>query len=250
MQARILKSASNLPKLTGLETAWKYACGAVSIPFGIRTIPANHVGIIIRNGKFDGFREPGIRWAPLGYLRYHTYLGDKNLSQDNMYITDSRKNPIIATTSVTYRVIDPLNHVINFQDNKVIPRYFESFMRQTLNKHTYDELLNSSKDILENFSQEINKTPKMEEYGIEIQRADLLDIKYSPEIAKAMLIKQQVQATIDARKHMVDGVVDVVEDINQKMKLDNDSRNKLATYLAISMITDKSPQMTYDLSEN
>ena len=89
----------------------------------------------------------------------------------------------------------------------------------------------------------------MEEYGIEIQRADLLDIKYAPEIAKSMLVKQQVQATIDARKSMIDNVVEITNEINSKMgsELNPTDRSKLATYLTISMLTDKSPQMVYDI---
>lgn len=263
----IKKTAISGPKLTSPELIWKFMCGTVSIPLGMTTVPANNVSIIMRNGKFDGFREPGIRFSPLGKERYDCFLGDRNKVQKDMYITDYRGNPIIGRTSVTYRVINPLNHIINIEHSEepkseekfskkfildpsnVIGRYFESQVRNALSKFTYDELLKDSKNIFEEFTESTNKLSKMEEYGIEIQRADLLDIKYAPEIAKSMLIKQQVQATIDARRDMIDNVVEITNEINGKMgnELTPEDRSKLATYLTLSMLTDKSPQMTYEI---
>ena len=247
-------SASKLPRLNANELAWKNACGVVSVPpmplpWGMFTVEANNVVIIERNGKYDGFREPGLRWAPIGFDGKSVFLGDKTEVQDNMYITDSRGNPIEARSSVTFRIVNPLNKVFNVPNNDVISRYFESQVRTTLSQFTYDELLTGSKELFEMFTEDTNKLPKMEEYGIEIQRADLLDIKYAPEIAKSMLVKQQVQATIDARKSMIDNVVEITDEINSKMgsELTSGDRSKLATYLTISMLTDKSPQMVYDI---
>ena len=246
MNKLILKTAKELPKLSIFEQNLKYLCGIV-VPLGFFSVNANNVSILLRNGKYDGYREPGFRWTPIGVEAKKIYLGDINDSQGEMYVTEARGNPIIAKTSVTYRIINPLAYAINVQDDNVVPKYFESQIRHALSKFTYDELSQDSSNLFENFKEQTNNLPKMEEYGLEIQAADLLDIKYSPEIAKSMLIRQQALATIDARKHMVDGVVDIIRDINSKIKLPPENMSQLATYLAISMITDKSPQMTYQI---
>lgn len=247
--SNITHTSNNIPKLTLGEKLFKYVWGTITAPLGICTIQANNIMVITRFGKYDGYKEPGIRWIPVGCRGYEIFMGDYNKVQDNMYITDARGNPIIARTSVTYRCINPVNKVLNVKDDNVIHNYFESQIRKTLGKYTYDDILNN--DIFTHFIKETNESSKMDEYGIEVERADLLDIKYSPEISQSMLMKQQAQAAIDARKYMVDNVVDIVNDISQKIgcTITDEDRSKLSIYLAVSLLTDKSPQMTYDISK-
>lgn len=248
--SNINKTANRLPVFSDIEHNIKFFSGLLSGPLGFFTVKANHVKILMRFGKFDGYRESGFRWAPLGVSVYETFLGDRTIKQNDMYITDSRGNPIIARTSVTFRVTNPLNSVINVNDDTIVENYFESKVRNTLSNYTYDEIVKNH-DIFKNLTDELNSSEKIEEYGIEIQHSDLLDIKYSPEIANAMLMKQQAQSAIDARRYMIDNVIEIVKEIDSKMEKElsseNTARSNLAAYLAISMITDKSPQVVYDI---
>ena len=108
---------------------------------------------------------------------------------------------------------------------------------------TYDEILKSPFLIS-------NDLPELEDFGIEIKHFDILDIKYSPEIAKSMLIKQQVMASIDARKYMVNNIMGITNEIKLKNPdLTCEDTSKLVTYLIASMLTDKTPQLTYNISD-
>jgi hypothetical protein len=96
----------------------------------------------------------------------------------------------------------------------------------------------------------INSDPKAEFYGIEVQKAGLLEINYAPEIAETMLVKQKAKATIEARKELVDATLHLIEDISQKLdnKLTPEDKSKLITCLTVSMIGNNSPSQVINLN--
>ncbi len=243
IEKRILETALKIPKHTIIEKFCKLFCGVFSVPLGFTTVKTNNMDIIMRYGKYDGFRNSGIRWVPIGSINSGVFLGDRISVQNDMFITDLRGNPIIVRSSVTYRVNNPLNYILNVNNDKIIELFFESHIRKKLCNFTYDDILKCPILIS-------NDLPKLEEYGVEIKHSDILDIKYSPEIAKSMLIKQQVMASIDARKYMVDNIMEITNEIKLKNPdLTREDTSKLVTYLIVSMLTDKTPQLTYNISD-
>lgn len=247
----IKQSASLLPKLNIFEEGLKLVNGIFAAPFGFFEVRENSIAIVKRNGKFDGFRESGLRWTPLGANINEVFVGDKTSVQNDMCITDARGNPIIVRSSVTYKISNPLNYVFNVPEPKVVDLLFESEIRKMLGMSTYDELSAKSQEILDEFVLKARNPLKLDKrydnYGIQVEKANILDLKYSPEISKSMLVRQQALATLDARQAMVENVVELTKNINSKLDLTGEDKSKLSMYLTLSMLTDKSPTLTYDI---
>lgn len=250
MQYIINQSAALMPKLGPFEQGLKLFCGVLGLPFGFFDVKENSVGILKRFGKFDGFREPGLRWTPPGAELIEVFIGDKTSVQNDMCITDARGNPIIVRSSITYEINNPLNYSFNVPEPKVVDLLFESEIRKMLGKSTYDELSSNSQTILDEFVLHcgaLKFDKRYDKYGIKVKNASILDLKYSPEISKSMLVRQQVLATLDARKEMTENVIELTKNINSKLNLTDGDKSKLSMYLTLSMLTDKSPTLTYDI---
>lgn len=247
----IEKSKNTLPGLNPLEHFIKMAINIVTWPFGFRSVKANHIITSFTFGKYDGYRTSGLSWITPFSKTYNIYCGDITLSHDNMHLTDSASNPIRVSSFVIYNIINPVNNVINLDSNDVLSNWIENIVREVISTYSYNELTSNHKDSLtEILKEKINLDPKAEFYGIEIQKAGLLEINYAPEIAETMLVKQKAKATIEARKELVDATLNLIEDINQKLdsKLTPEDKSKLTTYLTVSMITNNSPSQVINLN--
>lgn len=134
-------------------------------------------------------------------------------------INDLMGNPINIGVVVIWRITDTAKAVFN------VDNYFEflsiqcdSALRNTVRLYPYDAaeddknektLRGSSQEIAETMRKELQK--KMEAAGIEVCEARITHLAYAPEIAAAMLQRQQASAVVDARQLIVEGAVGMVE---------------------------------------
>ncbi len=235
--------------LSFVEDLLKSIAGIFSAPFGFTTVETNHVKLLFRFGKYDGYITEGLKWrVPIGYSQ-QIFCGDKTLNFDNLNLTDLNGNPMNISSFVVYNVINPINYVINVEKEQILINYIESMFRQYLTKFTYNELT-STKYSLNDFIQEVNKNEKSLLYGIEIQTSGILQINYAKEIAETMLVKQKVNATIDARKEIIEQTLTMVHEISEKLgdKLTKEDKSKLVTCLTISLIGSSSPTNVINLN--
>lgn len=240
-----------IPKLSVLELGLKGLINVVGFPFGIKIVKPNHILTYYTFGKFDGYRTSGLRWIPPNAKYNETFCGDITLSTNNMYLTDSSSNPIRVSSFIIYNIINPVNNLINLDSNEVFSNWVENITRDVISKYSYNELTSGQKDKLSNeLVEKINTDAKAETYGIEIQKAGLLEINYAPEIAETMLVKQKARATIEARKELVDATINLIEDISDKLndKLTQEDKSKLITCLTVSMIGNNSPSQVINLN--
>lgn len=170
-------------------------------------------------------------------------------------INDLLGNPINIGIVVIWKVVNPTWAVFNVENFK---RYLsiqaDSVLRNVVRKYPYDissdgdekSLRGSSLKIAETLKAEIQE--KVEFAGIEIQEAKITTLAYSPEIAAAMLQRQQASAIIDARKMIVEGAVGMVQLALEKLKeegtveLDEERKATMISNLMVVLCANKETQ--------
>lgn len=145
-------------------------------------------------------------------------LKEITLTNDKQKINDQLGNPVIIGTVVIWHVTDPAKAVFNV-DNYVefLSTQCDAALRNIVREYPYDEseegdeksLRGSSLEVAQRLRDEIQC--RVEVAGIEITEARITHLAYAPEIAAAMLQRQQASAIIAARKLIVDGAVGMVE---------------------------------------
>ena len=145
-------------------------------------------------------------------------LKEITLTNDKQKINDQLGNPVIIGTVVIWHVTDPAKAVFNV-DNYVefLSTQCDAALRNIVREYPYDEseegdeksLRGSSLEVAQRLKDEIQC--RVEIAGIEVTEARITHLAYAPEIAAAMLQRQQASAIIAARKLIVDGAVGMVE---------------------------------------
>lgn len=247
----INKSANILPKLNPLEQLLKIVINTIGSPLGICSVKQNHIVPYFTFGKYDGYRTSGLTWIPPFSIKHDIFCGDITITHINMHLTDSSSNPIRVSSYVIYNITNPVNQIVNLDSPDVLSNWIENIIREVVSAYSYIELTSGQKDnLISQLVNKINSDPKAEFYGIEVQKAGLLEINYAPEIAETMLVKQKAKATIEARKELVDATIHLIEDIGQKLdnKLTPEDKSKLITCLTVSMIGNNSPSQVINLN--
>ena len=155
-------------------------------------------------------------------------LKEITLTNDKQKINDQLGNPVIIGTVVIWHVTDPAKAVFNV-DNYVefLSTQCDAALRNIVREYPYDEseegdeksLRGSSLEVAQRLREEIQC--RVEIAGIEVTEARITHLAYAPEIAAAMLQRQQASAIIAARKLIVDGAVGMVEMALERLEGDN-----------------------------
>ena len=150
------------------------------------------------------------------------------LNNDKQKINDQLGNPIVIGVIVIWRVVNTAMAVFNVDNYKeFLSIQCDSALRNIVRMYPYDvandddekTLRSSSAEIAEKLREEI--AAKTAIAGLEIVEARITHLAYAPEIASAMLQRQQASAIIDARKLIVDGAVGMVEMALEKLNENN-----------------------------
>jgi len=176
------------------------------------------------------------------------------LNNNRQKINDCLGNPVEIGIAVTWRVVDTAKAVFNVDNYKEnLSLQCDSALRNIVRLYPYDvapnvdttgdgiaddgSLRGSSEVVASRIREEIQT--KVEEAGLEIVEARITYLAYAPEIAAAMLQRQQASAIIDARKMIVDGAVGMVEmalerlNENQVVELDEERKAAMVSNLLV-----------------
>lgn len=161
------------------------------------------------------------------------------LDNKKQKVNDLLGNPVEIGAVVIWRVVDPTKAVINVENYKnYLSIQCDAIIWNTARQYPYDtneggdekSLRGSSQEIADIMSQELQK--KTEDAGIQIEEVRITHLAYAPEIASAMLQRQQAAAIIDARQKIVEGAVGMVEmalhKLNENDIVDLDEERKAA----------------------
>ncbi len=182
-------------------------------------------------------------------------LKDLTLSNDRQKINDALGNPIIIGIVVIWRVVDTAKAVFNVDNYKeFLSIQCDSALRGTVRLYPYDadpsenerSLRGSSQEVADMLRAEIQS--KVDIAGLEIIEARITHLSYAPEIAAAMLQRQQASAIIDARQMIVEGAVGMVEmalaklSENDIVQLDEERKAAMVSNLLVVLCGNKDAQ--------
>ena len=190
----------------------------VFLAVGLFMVHPNEAKVLQLFGKYVGTaREPGLRWANPLYAKSAVSMRVRNFESGKLKVNDSSGSPIEIATIVVWRVVDTAEAVFEVDDyEEFVTIQSESALRNLATTYPYEETAESTQSlrgdpaaIAEALRGEIQA--RLETAGVEVIEARISHLAYAPEIAGAMLRRQQASAVIAAREQIVAGAVGMVE---------------------------------------
>lgn len=221
--------------------------------FGI--LQPNIAAVFTFFGRYAGTRrDDGFYWVNPFYSRLKLSLRANNLNTPTLKVNDRAGNPIEVAAVVVWRVSDTARASFDVEDyNTYIVIQSESALRAVVSARWYDgdeHGKNSLRADMDAVADLLATT--IQEHvalaGLAIVEARISHLAYAPEIASAMLRRQQAEAVVAARKHIVDGAVSMVrlgiEQLEREgvVKLSDNDRIKLVTNLMTVLVSDSETQ--------
>jgi regulator of protease activity HflC (stomatin/prohibitin superfamily) len=169
-------------------------------------------------GRYTGtVREPGLRWANPFTTKRAISLRARNFETAKIKVNDIEGNPIEIAAVVVWRVVDTAQAMFDVENfTQYVQIQAEAAVRNLAMHHPYDShddqtvsLRGQSDQVAAQLVKEINERVKAA--GVEVIDARIAHLAYAPEIAQAMLQRQQAGAIIAARQRIVEGAVSMVE---------------------------------------
>ncbi len=217
------------------EPAAPWFVGAVAgfltwllIGFGFFMIQPNQSAVITLFGKYRGTeRAQGLRWIWFWMGRKKISVRQNNVHSERVKVNDLRGNPIEVACNVVWRVSDTAQAAFDVDDYRAFVNIqIEAGLRTVAARHPYDDIehgettLRSDAEIV-NRELRVELNERLSHAGIVVDEAGLTHLAYAPEIAGAMLRRQQAEAVIAARAKLVMGAVTMVQMALDKLSQDD-----------------------------
>jgi regulator of protease activity HflC (stomatin/prohibitin superfamily) len=162
-------------------------------------------------------KEGGAAPSMKGMSRFKVSLRARNFNSERLKVNDKRGNPVEIAAVVVWRVQDTAQAMFDVQDFENYVRVqSESALRHLASLYAYDHgdvdevtLLSGVDEVSQALKQELQV--RLAKAGVEVDEARLTHLAYAPEIAQAMLRRQQAEAVIAARQKIVHGAVSMVD---------------------------------------
>jgi regulator of protease activity HflC (stomatin/prohibitin superfamily) len=222
---------------------------------GLVLVNPNQSKVVVLFGDYKGtLRQHGFYWVNPFAVRRPISLRAHNFNSDKLKVNDLRGNPIEIGAVVVWRVQDTAQAAFDVEDfESYVQVQTESALRHLASQHPYDSphdtelsLRGSSDAIHQAMQREL--TQRLQTAGIEVLEARLSHLAYAPEIAGAMLQRQQAEAIIDARKRIVDGAVGMVQMALDQLKahavvdLDEERKAQMVSNLLVVLCSERGTQ--------
>ncbi|MGH7583707.1 MAG: SPFH domain-containing protein [Gemmatimonadales bacterium] len=200
--------------IVGLAVAVVTLIGAT----GLFSVQPNQAKVLTLFGRYTGtVKAPGLHWANPFYAKRAISLRVRNFETAKLKVNDKNSNPIEIGAIVVWQVVDSAEamfEVDNFEDYVRVQS--ESAVRALASSYPYDvhvegerSLSHNAADISDQLAGEVQA--RLEKAGMKVLEARLAHLAYAPEIANAMLRRQQASAIIAARTQIVEGAVSMVD---------------------------------------
>lgn len=228
---------------------------AILILRGLVLVDPNQSKVVVLFGNYQGtLRRHGFYWVNPFASRRTISLRAHNFNSDKLKVNDLRGNPIEIGAVVVWRVRDTAQAAFDVENfESYVQVQTESALRHLASQHAYDtahehevSLRGSSDAIHLELQKEL--TQRLQTAGIEVLEARLSHLAYAPEIAGAMLQRQQAEAIIDARKRIVDGAVGMVQMALEQLKahsvvdLDEERKAQMVSNLLVVLCSERGTQ--------
>ncbi len=195
---------------------------------GFFMIHPNEAKVLQLFGKYVGTaHDPGLKWANPFYAKQAVSTRIRNFESSKLKVNDSRGSPIEIAAVVVWKVFDTAEALFEVDDyEQFVQIQSESALRNLSTTYPYEPhegegtaLRSHPAEIAQALRVEIQD--RLEQAGVTVIEARISHLAYSPEIASAMLRRQQASAIIAARSQIVKGAVGMVDMALEELKIHN-----------------------------
>lgn len=185
---------------------------------GLFEVAPNQAMVLQLFGKYSGsVRKTGLHWANPFFSKHRVSLRVRNFETQRLKVNDHDGNPIEIAAVVVWKVVDSAEAMfeVDNYDNYVHVQS-ESAVRNLATAYPYDAHIDGSTSLRGNTDEVADQLKReiearVAKAGVEVTEARITHLAYAPEIAQAMLQRQQASAIIAARQKIVEGAVGMVE---------------------------------------
>jgi regulator of protease activity HflC (stomatin/prohibitin superfamily) len=223
--------------------------------FGLYMVEPNQAAVLSLFGKYVGTdRTDGLRWNNPFYSKKKVSLRVRNFESGKLKVNELDGSPIEIAAVIVWQVADSAEAVFNVDDyESFVHIQAESALRAMATSYPYDQhedgqlaLRSHAAEISQHLAQELAE--RLADAGVNVLDARISHLAYAPEIAHAMLQRQQANAVIAARTRIVAGAVGMVEmalaelQKNGVVQLDEERKAQMVSNLLVVLCGDRGTQ--------
>jgi regulator of protease activity HflC (stomatin/prohibitin superfamily) len=224
---------------------------------GIYMLQPNQSALLMLFGDYRGTDySTGLRWANPFFNKMKVSVRLRNFNSEKLKVNDKRGNPIEIAAAIVWRISDTARAILDIDNvSAYVPVQAEAALRHLASEYSYDHvdeedstltLRAGGDEIIAKLMRELQE--RFEKAGLRVEDARLTHLAYAPEIAGAMLRRQQAEAVISARKQIVLGAVSMVEMALQGLtergvvELDTERRAAMVSNLLVVLCAETEAQ--------
>ncbi|WP_445395664.1 SPFH domain-containing protein [Streptomyces sp. LE64] len=222
---------------------------------GLNTVAPGEARVVQLFGRYRGtIRTDGLRWVNPLTSREKVSTRVRNHETAVLKVNDAYGNPVELAAVVVWRVEDTAQAVFEVDDFlEFVSTQTEAAVRHIAIEYPYDahdedglSLRGNSEEITEKLAVELRA--RVEAAGVQIIESRFTHLAYAPEIASAMLQRQQAGAVVAARRLIVDGAVGMVEDAigriteQDLVELDQERKAAMVSNLLVVLCGERAAQ--------
>jgi regulator of protease activity HflC (stomatin/prohibitin superfamily) len=221
---------------------------------GFFIVEPNGSKVLLLFGSYKGtVKHAGFHWTNPFMSRRKVSLRARTLNGERLKVNDVTGNPVEIAAIIVWQVRDTYEasfEVDNYE--QYVNLQSETAVRHNASSYPYDaegdtvSLMRNTEEVSEHLKSEIQD--RLRRAGVDVLEARLSHLAYAPEIAGAMLRRQQAAAIIAARQRIVDGAVGMVEMALTRMKkegvvqLDEERQAQMVSNLMVVLCSEHAAQ--------
>ena len=223
--------------------------------FGLYMVEPNQSAVLSLFGKYVGtVHDNGLRWNNPFFSKRKVSLRVRNFESGKLKVNELDGSPIEIAAVIVWKVVDSAEAVFNVDDyESFVHIQSEAALRAMATSYPYDQheenqvsLRSHPVEISERLKEQLDE--RLTEAGVDVIDARISHLAYAPEIAHAMLQRQQANAVIAARTRIVAGAVGMVEmalaelQKNNIVQLDEERKAAMVSNLLVVLCSDRATQ--------
>lgn len=222
---------------------------------GFFVVNPNEAKVLTLFGKYAGsVKQDGFHWANPLLTKKRISLRVHNFESSKIKVNDHEGNPIEIAAVVVWRVVETAEASFEVEDYKhYVEVQSEAALRNLATHYPYDAYVEDQKSLRGNTAEiaellQAEVQQRLDTAGVHVLEARINHLAYAPEIASAMLQRQQAGAIIAARQRIVEGAVGMVEmaldllSTRGVVELDNERKAAMVSNLLVVLCGDRSTQ--------
>ncbi|MCB1560433.1 MAG: SPFH domain-containing protein [Xanthomonadales bacterium] len=222
---------------------------------GFYMVEPNQTAVLSLFGKYVGtVNETGLRWNNPFFSARKVSMRVRNFESGKLKVNELEGSPIEIAAVIVWQVVDSAEAVYNVDDyESFVHIQSESALRAMATSYPYDQhedgqisLRSHPQEISQHLKEQLDE--RLSTAGVNIIDARISHLAYSPEIAQAMLQRQQANAVVAARTRIVYGAVSMVEMALEELKkagvveLDEERKANMVSNLLVVLCSDRATQ--------